>query len=185
MTLPAGWVAWERGDLTAAETIVDAVAPAIGAYGEVPTTVLARMLQARVRFSKGDPEAAFATLHEARVMSTGRPVRGHFAERLTFEQLRLHLLLGDPAAARLDLPDWRERIERGPAGMREQLLLARLLIESGEDATTLLDELPEGAEVTVVHDMELAKLRALAALRDGDEAAALEHLTGGHADRGP
>ena len=176
--LPAGWVAWERGDLTAAETIVDAVAPAIGAYGEVPTTVLARMLQARVRFSKGDPEAAFAALEEARVMSTGRPVRGHFAERLTFEQLRLHLLLGDPAAARLDLPDWRERIERGPSGMREQLLLARLLIESGEDATTLLDELPEGAEVTVVHDMELAKLRALVALRDGDEAAALEHLTG-------
>ena len=178
VTLPAGWVAWERGDLTAAETIVDAVAPAIGAYGEVPTTVLARMLQARVRFSKGDPEAAFAALEEARVMSTGRPVRGHFAERLIFEQLRLHLLLGDPAAARLDLPDWRERIERGPAGMREQLLLARLLIESGEDATTLLDELPEGAEVTVVHDMELAKLRALVALRDGDEAAALEALTG-------
>ena len=177
VTLPAGWVAWERGDLTAAETLVDAVAPAIGAYGEVPTTVLARMLQARVRFSKGDPESAFATLHEARVMSTGRPVRGHFAERLTFEQVRLHLLLGDPAAARLDLPDWRERIERGPTGMREQLLLARLLIESGEDATALLDELPEGVEVTVVHDMELAKLRALAALRDGDETAALEHLT--------
>ena len=61
--------------------------------------------------------------------------------------------------------------------MREQLLLARLLIEAGEDATTLLDELPEGAEVNVVHDMELAKLRALVALRDGDEAAALEHLT--------
>ena len=27
--LPAGWVAWERGDLTAAETLIDAVSPAI------------------------------------------------------------------------------------------------------------------------------------------------------------
>lgn len=175
--LPAGWAAWERGDITAAGTMIDVVAPVIGMYGEVPTTVLAQMLQARVRFSKGEPEAASEALEEARVMSSGRPVRGHFAERLTFEQVRLHLLLGDPAAARLALPDWRERIARGPAGMREQLLLARLAIESGEDATALLEALPDGVEVTVVHEMELAKLRALVALRDSDEAAALEHLT--------
>lgn len=175
--LPAGWVAWERGDVAAAEAMVEVVAPVIDLYGEIPATVLARMLQARVRFSKGDPEAAFAALHEARVTRSAHPVDGHFAERITFEQLRLHLLLGDPAAASLELPDWRERIERGPDGMREQLLLARLSIESGEDATALLEELPAGAEVTVVHQMELGKLRALVALRDGDEAGALEHLT--------
>ena len=66
--------------------------------------------------------------------------------------------LGDPAAARLALPDWRERLERGPRGMREQLLLARLLIESGEDATALLEELLvdyEGTLLLVSHDRAL------------------------------
>ncbi|MGD8683772.1 MAG: LuxR C-terminal-related transcriptional regulator [Chloroflexota bacterium] len=175
--LPAGWVAWERGDHTAAATMAEVVTPVIEAYGEIPAAVLAKILLARVRFSSSDPEAALAVLHDARIMRSGRPVVGHFGERITFEEVRMHLLLGDPAAARLALPDWRERLERGPRGMREQLLLARLLIDSGEDATALLEELPAGAEVTVVHEMELLKLRALVALRAGDEAGALERLT--------
>jgi LuxR family maltose regulon positive regulatory protein len=157
--------------------MAEVVTPVIEAYGEVPAAVLAKMLLARVRFSSSDPEAALAALHDARIMRSGRPVVGHFAERITFEEVRMHLLLGDPAAARLALPDWRERLERGPRGMREQLLLARLLIDSGEDATALLEELPAGAEVTVVHELELLKLRALVALRAGDGAGALEHLT--------
>ena len=123
------------------------------------------MLQARVRFSKGDPESAFAALHEARVMSTGRPVRGHFAERLTFEQVRLHLLMGDPATARLDLPDWRERIERGPAACASSCSSRGCSSSPARTPRPCSTSSPEGAEVTVVHDMELAKLRALVALR--------------------
>ena len=61
--------------------------------------------------------------------------------------------------------------------MREHLTLARLAIAAGDDSAPLLDSAPADAEVTPAHEIEILTFRALYALLERDEAAALEHLT--------
>jgi len=104
-------------------------------------------------------------------------VTGHLAERIVLERVRFALLEADLIAAELAIPDWRRRIERGPGTMRERLGLARMAISRGGDATVLLGAEPFDAEITVVHRIEIHKLRALAAQAAHDGEEALDQLT--------
>ena len=60
--------------------------------------------------------------------------------------------------------------------MFEHVVLTRLAIAFGDDPAAMLADLPVGVEVTATYEIELLKLRAHAAVRDGDRAAALDHL---------
>jgi LuxR family maltose regulon positive regulatory protein len=87
------------------------------------------------------------------------------------------LLEGDLIAAELAIPDWRQRIERGPQTMRHRLVLARMTISTGGDATALLGVEPFDSEITAAHRIEIHKLRALSAMTADDQAGALNQLT--------
>jgi len=104
-------------------------------------------------------------------------VTGHLADRIALERARFALLEGDLIAAELALPDWRRRIEHGPETMHQRLVLARMVISTGGDATVLLGAALNDTEITVVHRIEIHKLRALAALAVDDDTAALDQLT--------
>ena len=176
-TVPLAWVSYERGDLDTAHTLITSVLERLEHYGEVPAYVFAHTLLARIHHARGDRSSAAATLETARLSPTGRPITGHFADLVAYERARLALLNGNLPGAENALPDWPTRIKTGATTMTEHLTLTRLAIATGDDPTTLFDAPPDGVDVTPAHQIELHKLRALAALRHGDEDAALEHLT--------
>jgi LuxR family maltose regulon positive regulatory protein len=172
-TVPAAWVAWERGDLVGAEQLVVGVLDRLARFGDVPSHVLAQLLLARIQWSSGRPSEAWATLDHAVVTPVGRAVRGHFAERIALERARLALLEGDAAVAQDVLPDWRRRIGRGARSPREHVLLARLAIAAGEDAAALLTDHDDAPPA---HRIDHHLLRALAAIgqRERAETEALD-----------
>lgn len=176
-TVPLAWVSYERGDLDTAHTLIKSVLERLEHYGEVPAYVFAHTLLARIHHARGDRSSAAATLETARLSPTGRPITGHFADLVAYERARLALLNGNLPGAENALPDWPTRIKTGATTMTEHLTLTRLAIATGDDPTPLFDAPPDGVDVTPAHQIELHKLRALAALRHGDEDAALEHLT--------
>jgi LuxR family maltose regulon positive regulatory protein len=175
--IAAGWVAWERGELESADSRIGETIGTINRAGEMPSYVLAGILTARIRWSKGDLAGAEHELDRVKASPGGRAVTGHLADRIALEQARIALLEGDLIAAELALPDWRRRIERGPETMHQRLVLARMVISTGGDATVLLGAALNDTEITVVHRIEIHKLRALAALAAHDTAAALDQLT--------
>jgi LuxR family maltose regulon positive regulatory protein len=175
--IAAAWVAWERGQLDTAKSSIAQAIETIDRFGEMPTYVLAGILIARIRWSRGDLAGAHQELDRVMVSPGGRAATGHLADRIALERVRFALLEGDLIAAELAIPDWRRRIEGGPGTMRERLVLARMAISSGGDATVLLGVEPYDAEITVVHRIEIHKLRALAALAGHDSTAALNQLT--------
>ena len=175
--VPLAWVAYERGQLDVALGLVTPVVDLLGRFGEVPAYVYAHTLLARINHSRGDHDAALASLDRARLLPSGLVVVGHFADHIAFEQSRLALLNSDLAAAEIALGDWRQRCERGATTMAEHLLLARFLVAAGDDPLPMLDTQPEMVDITSVHGIENHKLRALTALRDGDDAVALYELT--------
>ena len=174
--VPLAWVAWERGEIDTAESLIESAIENLDRLGEVPAYVMAHVLLARVRNSRGDRSAAAAVLEEATVTPSGRVVTGFFADKIILERSRVALLAGDLVGARVALPDWRRRIDEGAGTMLEHLLLTRFAIAAGDDPTPLLESPPEDAEVTRVHQIEMGILRALAARRDGHDAVALDHL---------
>ncbi len=171
------WVAWERGALTTAETVLEAPLKTAIAFDEVPRYVENRIVRARVLFSQGHPSRAHAELEAARLTPAGRAATGLFADWLALEQVRLCLLQADPSGAAMALPDWRARIERGARSMREHLLLARMAVATGLDATQLLETPPPGLEVVLPHRLELLKLQAIAAMAAGDRRRARAELS--------
>jgi LuxR family maltose regulon positive regulatory protein len=175
--IAAGWVAWERGELESAESRLGETIGTIDRAGEMPCYVLAGTLAARIRWSKGDLAGAQHELDRVQVSPEGRAVTGHLADRVALERARFALLEGDHIAAELALPDWRQRIERGPQTMRQRLVVARTVISTGGDVSGLLGAALNDAEITVVHRIEIHKLRALAALAANDATAALDQLT--------
>lgn len=175
-SVPLAWAKWETGDLRAAEDAIAPVLDGLARLAEVPSYVLAHTLLARVRSSRGDSAGVTAALDEATVMRAGTPVTGYFADVIAFERARNALTVGDLAAAELALPDWRERAARGATTMREHLVLGRLTIAAGDDPAVLLDSAPPEAEVTPAHEIEVLTLRAVAAVGERDETAALDYL---------
>lgn len=175
--IAAGWVAWERGELESAESSVAQAIEPIDRAGEMSPYVLAGILTARIRWSRGDRAGAQDELDRVKTSPGGRAVAGHLADRIALERARFALLEGDLIAAELALPDWRRRIERGPETMHQRLVLARMVISTGGDVSRLLGAALNDAEITVVHRIEIHKLRALAALAVDDDTAALDQLT--------
>lgn len=177
-TLPAGWVAWERGELDAAAAVVESVLGPILRLAELPAELLARMLTARIHSSRGEPKAAYAELDAALVPSGPHAVPPHFANWIRLERARIALLCGDVDQAVMAMPDWERRLAEGTASTREYLVLARMALAAGAPASaTELARLPEGAELTPASEIEIHKLAALAALATGDETGALDELT--------
>ncbi len=175
--IAAGWIAWERGQIDAAESSIANMIETIDRYGEMPSFVLAGILTARIRWSRGDHAEARHALDRVTVSPSGRVATGHFADRIALERARFALLEGNTVNAELAIPDWRQRIDRGPETMRHRLVLARMAISSGGDASVLLGVEPFDAEITVAHRIEIHKLRALAAMTADDPAGALNQLT--------
>lgn len=167
----------ERGRLDIAAELAAPLTGTLGRFGEIPAYVLAQILLARVNHAQGRRDAAFACLDEARVLPSGRVVAGYFSDRIAFERSRLALVDGDLATAENALPDWQERLDRGARTMDEHLLLARFLVEAGDNPTLLLATTPQTVEVTPVYRIEEHKLRALLALRERDDTTALGELT--------
>jgi LuxR family maltose regulon positive regulatory protein len=175
--IAAGWVAWERGELESAESRIGEAIGTIDRVSGMPCYVLAGILTARIRWSRDDPEGAKHELDRVKASPGGRAVTGHLADRIALERARFALLEGDLIAAELALPDWRRQVEHGPETMHQRLVLARMVISTGGDATVLLGAALNDTEITVVHRIEIHKLRALAALAAHDTAAALDQLT--------
>ncbi|HET6494706.1 MAG TPA: LuxR C-terminal-related transcriptional regulator, partial [Thermoleophilia bacterium] len=175
-SLAQAWVAWERGALTSAKAALEKAFETAAAFNGVPRYVESRIIAARVSFSQGRPVEAYAALDAARTTPAGRAVSSHFAEWLAMERARLSLLQSDLSGAAFALPDWRARIEHGARTMREHLLLARFAVVAGWDTAALLDAPPPGLEVTLPHQLELHKLRGIAALAAEDERRALAEL---------
>jgi LuxR family maltose regulon positive regulatory protein len=176
-SVPAGWVAWELGDLDRAEEAIYPAIERIDYIGETPSAVSAHVVAARIAWSRRQPGAAFDLLDAARVTRAGRRVAGPFLDWLDMERARLHLLDGDPDSARWVLTDWQTRSRREARTMREVLVLARLLAASGEDPSSVLDAIPVQLEVTDSHRIEMHKTRALAHLFRKESAEAQEQVT--------
>ncbi len=174
--VPLAWVAWERGELDTAEALVLSALDGLAHLGEVPPIVMAYILLARCRNSRGDPRAAVAALSEITAALGGRVPTGFLAERISFERARVALLADDLPGARIELPDWCRRTKTDAGTMLERLVLIRLVIAAGDDPTSMFESMPEDAEITQLHQIELGILRALAARRGLDDAAALDHL---------
>jgi LuxR family maltose regulon positive regulatory protein len=171
------WVGWERGELArAASSLAPALDLAIR-QDELAAYALCQILSSRIKRSEGDPAGARTELDRAIVAPSGRASSEFFSECIAFERARLALLDGDLVAAELAVPDWRERMAQGAASMREHLLLASFVVAVGEDASRLLQEMPEDCEVTLPHRMQLGLLKSLAAIGARDEGRALEELT--------
>ncbi len=175
-TVPLAWVALERGDLDTAEALVAPVVGRLRDLGEVPAYVYAETLLARIHHYQGNPDKANVTLDRALVLLSGRTVTGHFADYVAFERCRLALINDDLASAQLAIPDWQQRIGHGAATMTEHLILTRLAIANQHDPTKLLENTPDGIDVTSTHQIELRKLNAYHALQNGDETTALDYL---------
>ncbi|MGB5566572.1 MAG: LuxR C-terminal-related transcriptional regulator, partial [Acidimicrobiia bacterium] len=175
--VPLAWAAFELGRLDIAADLIRPSVDLLGRFGEVPAYVFAHILLARINHARGRHGAALASFEEARILPSGWVVTGYFADRIAFEQARLALLHGDLTAAKNALPDWQERLDRGARTMDEHLLLARFLVEAGDDPTLSLATTPQTVEVTPVYRIEEHKLRALLALRERDDTTALDELT--------
>lgn len=177
-TLPAGWMAWERGELDAAAAVVESVLAPIRTLGELPAELIARMLAARICGSKGEAKAAYAELDAALVPSGVHVIPPHFVTWITLERARIALLFDDVDYAVMAIPDWERRLAAGTPSTREHLVLARMALAAGlPGAATDHVQLPDGAEPTPANQIEIHKLAALAAVASGDEEAALDQLT--------
>ncbi|MGB5655052.1 MAG: LuxR C-terminal-related transcriptional regulator, partial [Acidimicrobiia bacterium] len=175
--VPRAWAAWERGDVDTAEAHIIEAIDLLDRLGEVPPGVLGRVVLARALAYRGKMEEAKQVLNRASLSSAGSVVVGYFADRIALERARLSLLSGDVVGAEVALPDWRERIDEGAATMTEHLILARMAIAAGEEAEAMLVAPDERFEITTAHRLELHKLRAHLAVREGDNAVALDELT--------
>lgn len=176
--LARAWLRWERGDsaqgLPEAETAIELA----DRLDEVATHVSTRIARSRLRWTLGDRSGADDDLAEAFVMPSGKTVTGHFAQRIRYEQARQAALAGALDAAEAAIPDWRQRLATREVGIRENLLLGRLLIASGEDATVLLEPDPTRPVVSMRNRIQLGILTALSAAERRDDEQALDALAG-------
>ncbi len=175
--VPLAWAAFERGRLDIAADLITPSVDLIGRFGEVPAYVFAHILLARINYARGRHGAALASFEEARILPSGRVVTGYFADRIALERARLSLLTGDVVGAEVALPNWRERMEEGATTMTEHLILARMAIAAGEEAEAMLVAPDERFEITTAHRIEIHKLQAHLAVREGADAVALDELT--------
>lgn len=175
--VPLAWAAWNRGKIDLAESLITDVLERLDGLRDEPATVLARLALARALASRGETAESVRVLDRATSTAAGPPFVGYWADRIAFERVRLALLSGDVAGAEAALPDWRSRIDRDARTMSEHLVLAQLAIAMGDDPTPLLESPPDDLEVGPGHHIELHKLRAHYAIREGDKVVALDELT--------
>ena len=166
-------VAYDRGQLEDAYRMAN-----FSNYGtghDVYAAVAGAILMSRIQWSLGNRGEARETLDAAFAGPDGRPTTGRLALRLALAQAELHLKERDPDLAEPWLPDWRSRAERGPESPEERLVLARFLIADGEyeAARGLLSEPELEADRTTRYLVEAWKLGAIAAMYEGDPAAAM------------
>jgi LuxR family maltose regulon positive regulatory protein len=170
------WLAWLRGDVEQAESSALDVQVFVEQAADVPLSVQQAQLRSRVRWSLGDRIGAQALLDQVEVTATGWPISGHFADRIAFARARLDLLDGDPRAAQLELPDWRDRLSAGPTTMREWLLLMRLAIAADGPGVVVNEQPPPDLDPTVLHEFEWQRIRAHALDLSGERERAVDEL---------
>ena len=172
-----GWVAWEQGDQQLAQEREILTLATATQLGELATYVLAQVILARSLRSLGDRAGAASALDSAVVLPSGRVVTGHFADRVAFERARMALLDGDVVGAEFAVPDWRERVVRGAANLREHLVLCRCVVAAGDDPLRMLEQIPDESELTLPNRIDLGIVQVHAALREADADRALAVLT--------
>lgn len=166
-------VAYDRGQLDNAYRMADFSRH--GGGDDVHAAVAGAILMSRIQWSLGNRGEARDTLDAAFARPEGRPTTGRLALRLALAQAELHLKERDPDLAEPWVPDWRSRVERGPESPEERLILARFLIadEAYEAARGLLTDPELEADRTTRYLVEAWKLGAIAAMHEGDPAAAM------------
>ena len=167
---------WGRGELEAAESNAVDVQIFAEQFADVPLAAQHALMRSGVRWSLGDGVGARALLDRAAVTITGRPVTGHFADRLLFARAKLDLLEGDPGGAQVHLPDWRERLELGPTTMRDWLLLMRLASAADGPQTAVDERPPPELDAGPLHLAEWHRIRAHALDLSGSRANAEKEL---------
>jgi LuxR family maltose regulon positive regulatory protein len=174
--LNSAWMKWRKGDTHAAESIALDIQEFAETAADIPIAVQHAELRSSIRWSLGDRVGAHSLLDQATVTAAGTPVAGHFRDRLSFARARVDLLSGDPGAALLQLPDWRDRIESGPATTSEWLVLIQLAAAADGPNTILEASLPSSLERSIVHQLAWQRLRARALDRSGARDRALREL---------
>jgi LuxR family maltose regulon positive regulatory protein len=181
---PLGAVLLERNELDAARSILQ---EGIQVYREVGNSLLATaylyLSLARLQYTQGETEAAFATLAQLEQLALqegAARVQALVAARRT----HLHLQQGNIAAAvqwakarRLRAEDVSHLASRQDPREFEYLVLARVLIVQGdyEQASHLLKELLQAAHTALRHtsEIEIQVLQALMEQAQGTMALAL------------
>jgi LuxR family maltose regulon positive regulatory protein len=174
--LNSAWMKWRRGDTPGAESIALDIQEFAETAGDVAIAVQHAELRSSIRWSLGDREGAQALIDRAAVLATGAPITGHFRDRLRIARARIHLLSGDPEAALLQLPDWRDRLESDPTTMTAWLVLIQLA-SAADGPNTILDaSLPSRFDPSIVHELAWHRLRAHAMDLSGERERAVSGL---------
>jgi LuxR family maltose regulon positive regulatory protein len=169
---------WERGDSVQALPDAGMLVDLADRQDEVATHVLSRIIRSRLRWTLGDRSGADHDLTTASVMPSGAVVTGFFGDRIRYERARQATLVGDLDAAEAALPDWRQRVRDPELRITERLLLGRLLLAVGEDATDLLESDPTRPLVSMRDRIKLGILGALSAAQRRDDQQVLAGLAG-------
>jgi LuxR family maltose regulon positive regulatory protein len=174
--LNSAWMKWRRGDTQGAESTALDIQEFAETAADVPIAVQHAELRSSIRWSLGDRVGAHTLLHQATVTATGALITGHFRDRLRFTSARFDLLSGDPGGARLQLPDWWDRLESGPATMGEWLVLMQLVSAADGPKAILEASLPSRFDPSIVHELAWQRLRARALDLSGERERAVSEL---------
>jgi len=170
------WMKWRGGDTHGAESSALDIQEFAESAADIPIAVQHAQLRSSIRWSLGDRVGAQALLDQATVTATGTPITGHFRDRLRITRARVDLLSGDPGGALLQLPDWRERLESGPATMSEWLVLTQLASAADGPKTILEASPPSRFDPSIAHQLAWHRLRARALDLSGKRDRAVNEL---------
>ena len=119
----------QRNDLGAARHHLDQATPVATASDNRPLSVLANIVESRLRYARGDMLAAFSELRAARQIARRDPPP-LLSQWLAMTEVELHLAVDDVRSARVRL------IEEGTGDRRpttsEQLAQARILLAEAD-----------------------------------------------------
>ena len=174
--LMSAWLAWSRCDLEQAESKTIELQEFAENAADVPIAIQHAQLRSAIRWSLGDHSGARSLLDKARIRRTGIPVSGHFRDRLLLSKARLDLLDGDAGAAQLHLPDWRDRLQRGPNTMREWLVLTRVRLAVDGPADLVNEPLAPASTASSTNALEWQRILAHALDLFGHRERAIDTL---------
>jgi len=174
--LNSAWMKWRRSDTHGAESSALEIQEFAETAADIPIAVQHAQLRSSIRWSLGDRVGAQALLDHATVTATGTPITGHFRDCLRFANARVALLSGDPGGALFHLPNWRDRLESGPATMSEWLVLVQLTSAADGPKAILETSPPSRFDLPIVHQLAWSRLLARALDLSGERDRAVSEL---------